>query len=82
MTRKPPAPPSLADQARELQRLAPVGSIRRKAAGLAAVALENTRTSAAARRVLQRHTLPPEIRLAALALIDELTADPEGDQSA
>lgn len=82
MSKKPPATPSLADRAREAQRLAPVGSTRRKAAGMAAVALENTRTPAAARRVLHRHRLPPEIRLAALQLLDELTTGPEGGESA
>ncbi|WP_435270619.1 hypothetical protein [Streptomyces sp. 1222.5] len=71
------AAPSLADRARELQRLAAVGSIRRKAAGVLAVAVDTTRTAAGARRILTTHPLPTEIRDAAVKLLDELTTPEE-----
>ncbi|MCT9107927.1 hypothetical protein N4G69_20195 [Streptomyces mirabilis] len=81
--RKPPRPkptPTLADRARELQRLAPVGSNRRRGAGVAAVLLDSGRTTAGARRLLGQHSLPPEVRTAVLQALEELTTQP-GDES-
>ncbi|MEV5449961.1 hypothetical protein [Streptomyces sp. NPDC052535] len=81
MTRKPPEP-TLAERALEAQRLAAVGGIRRKAAGLVVALLDRGHTTAGACQVLARRRLPPEIRTAALQLLDELTAPPEGDSPA
>ncbi|MFG2678294.1 hypothetical protein [Streptomyces sp. NPDC048392] len=79
MTRKPPDP-TPAERAREAQRLAAVGSTRRKAAGLVVALLGRGLTTAGARRVLARRRLPPEIRTAALHVLDELAGPPpEGD---
>lgn len=83
--RKPPRPrprptPTLADRARELQRLAPVGSTRRKAAGLVLAAAERCRSLEGARAVMSRRRLPPEIRGAVLQLLDEL-ATTTGDDA-
>lgn len=80
--RKPPRPkPTLADRARELQRLAPVGSNRRRGAGVAAVLLDSCRTTAGARRLLGQRNLPPEVHSAVLQALDELTT-PAGDDGA
>jgi hypothetical protein len=62
----------LAAQARQLFAAAAVGSIDRKAAGAVEVALATTRSVAAARRVLEEHHLPDDVRQAALELLDAL----------
>ncbi|MET7731217.1 hypothetical protein ABZT02_07595 [Streptomyces sp. NPDC005402] len=69
-----------AELARQRQRLAPVGSRDRKAAGVAAVLLDGARTHAGARRLLDQHRLPAELRDTVLALLDDLaTPPPEPD---
>ncbi|GAA3767270.1 hypothetical protein [Streptomyces chiangmaiensis] len=75
MTRKAaPASPmaAYAARARELQRLAAVGSARRKSAGVAAIALDGVRSLEGARRRLQAHRIPTEILTAAMELLDQL----------
>ncbi|MGW0417498.1 hypothetical protein [Streptomyces sp. NPDC003015] len=67
-----------AELARQRQRLAPVGSRERKAAGVAAVLLDGARTHAGARRLLDQHRLPAELRDAVLALLAELATPPPG----
>ncbi|MGW4752004.1 hypothetical protein [Streptomyces chartreusis] len=64
--------PEAAELARQRQRLAPVGSSERKAAGIAAVLLDGARTHRAARRLLDQHRIPAELRAAVLRLLDEL----------
>ncbi|WP_416978663.1 hypothetical protein [Streptomyces sp. T028] len=71
------AVPQLADRAREAQRLAPVGSLKRKGAGVAAVLLDGAPSLAAARRRLAAHRFPPEIRQAAAEVLDALERGPE-----
>lgn len=68
-----------AELARQRQRFAPVGTSTRKAAGIAAVLLDAARTHAAARRLLDQHRIPAELRAPVLELLAELatpTADP------
>lgn len=72
--------PTLADRARELQALAAVGSNRRKAAGVAAVMLDASRSgTVGARRLLARHRLPAELKRAVLEVLAELEQPQEGD---
>ncbi|MEV5182872.1 hypothetical protein AB0K88_24240 [Streptomyces werraensis] len=66
-----------ARRARHRQRLAPVGTNDRKAAGVAAVLLEDARTHTGARRLLDRHPIPEPLRSAVVALLAELAAEPE-----
>jgi hypothetical protein len=64
----------LAARARELAGHAPAGSATRKAALCAAVALADTTTPAAARRVLDGwHDGPAGVRTAAVQLVGHLT---------
>lgn len=63
---------ALTAEARRRFAAAPVGSVDRKAAGAVAVALSTSRTLTAARRVLEEHRLPDDIRQAAVQLLDEL----------
>ncbi|MFI5793818.1 hypothetical protein [Streptomyces sp. NPDC051677] len=72
------AAPTLADRARELQALAAVGSNRRRAAGVVAVLLDSSRTTAGARRLLARHRVPAELKAAVLQVLAELDHS-EGD---
>lgn len=72
-----PSTAALAQQAREAQRLAAVGSNKRKGAGVLAVVLNGARTVDGARRMLRAHRLPVEIGQAAAELLAELTTDPE-----
>ncbi|MEU2598447.1 hypothetical protein ABZ669_14650 [Streptomyces hirsutus] len=65
-----------AERARQRQRLAPVGSTDRKAAGVAAVLLDSARTHAGARRLLSQHRIPDDLRAAVLALLAELETTP------
>ncbi|GAA2218848.1 hypothetical protein [Streptomyces indiaensis] len=58
--------------ARQRQSLAPVGTPQRKAAGVAALLLDEARTHAGARRLLDQHRIPTELRPLVLALLDEL----------
>lgn len=58
--------------ARQRQRLAPVGTRERKAAGVAAVLLDSASTHAGARRLLDQHRLPAELRDVVLDLLAEL----------
>ncbi|MFM9656707.1 hypothetical protein [Streptomyces scabiei] len=75
----PPQPLTtvLASRAREAQRLAPVGSTRRKAAGVLAVVLDGSQSVEGARRRLRAHRLPPEIWEAVLTLLTGLESGPE-----
>ncbi|MBM7091037.1 hypothetical protein JTP67_21335 [Streptomyces sp. S12] len=66
-----------AKRARHHQRLAPVGSNERKAAGIAAVLLAEARTHTGARRLLDRHPIPEPLRSAVVALLADLAALPE-----
>jgi hypothetical protein len=63
----------LAERARDLADRARPGSIERKAAACAAVALATTRTLTAARDVLDGWDGPPDVRAAALAVLGDLT---------
>ncbi|WP_206327719.1 hypothetical protein [Streptomyces sp. S3(2020)] len=67
--------------ARQRQRLAPVGSNERRAAGVAAVLLDSARTHAGARRLLAQHRVPEDVHAAVLALLDELATPREGDDA-
>jgi hypothetical protein len=70
----------LAAQALEAQRLAPVGSTRRKSAGVLAVVLADAKSLEGARRMLLRRALPEDVRKGAAALLYQLAAPtPEGD---
>ncbi len=62
----------LAARARDLADRAPRGSLGRKAALSAAVLLDETRSIAAARKLLQRAAADPEIRQAASDVLDDL----------
>ncbi|MBT2420575.1 hypothetical protein J7F01_40335 [Streptomyces sp. ISL-22] len=74
MTAARPSPTdAYAAMAREAQRLAPVGSNRRKSAGVLAVLLDGAPSIDGARRRLARHRLPAEIRQGAAELLAELT---------
>jgi hypothetical protein len=66
----------LAARARQLADRAARGSLKRKAAGCAAVALGDSRTLATARKILAL-LWQDDVRLAALDLIDQLAAEPE-----
>jgi len=79
--RKPPRPKlTLADRARELQRLAALGSNRRRAAGITVALLDSARTTAGARQLLGQRQLPAEVRTAVLQLLYEL-ATSTGDET-
>ncbi len=71
MTATPNA--DLAARARQLANAAPGGSIERKAAGCASVALHTTRSIAGARRALAGWDVPADVTAAAVTLLDELT---------
>ncbi|RSS04105.1 hypothetical protein [Streptomyces sp. WAC00469] len=64
---------ALAAEARRRFAAAAAGSIDRKAAGAAAVALSTSRSVSGARRVLQTYRLDDVVRAEALCLLDELT---------
>ncbi|MGW2292283.1 hypothetical protein [Streptomyces phaeochromogenes] len=70
----PPSPSTavLTAQAREAHGLAPISSLRRKAAGVLAVVLDGAPNVASARRRLAKHRLPPEVLAAALELLAAL----------
>ncbi|MFE2428432.1 hypothetical protein ACFXJ5_17055 [Streptomyces sp. NPDC059373] len=72
---RPAGQAALAEQAREAQRLAPVHSLRRKAYGVVAIALDGARTVAGARFLLGRHRLPEDVRACAVQLLDDLEAE-------
>lgn len=67
--------------ARQRQSLAPVGTPQRKAAGVAALLLDGARTHAGARRLLDQHRVPAELRPLVLALLEEL-AEPRPSELA
>lgn len=69
---------SLAAKASERFRTTAVRSMPRKAAGVLHVALAETKTPEAARRLLARHRIPADIRQAAEQLLAELLANPDG----
>lgn len=63
----------LAKRARELAAAAGNGSLACRAYGCAAVALATTRTTTAARKVLDGWNGPADVKAAALAALDKLT---------
>lgn len=70
---------ALTAEARRRFAASPVGSVDRKAAGALEVSLATTRSVAAARRVLEEHRLPDDVRQAALELLDELDTGTTAD---
>ena len=66
----------LAERAADLARQAPRGSLERRAALCASVALSTTKTVTAARAALDQSDVPAEVRAAAIALLGELAAAP------
>jgi hypothetical protein len=68
-----------AHRARQRQRVAAVGTNERRAAGVAAVLLDSARTHTAARRLLDQHHLPDDLRSAVMAVLAELAAAPEAE---
>jgi hypothetical protein len=64
---------TLAARAQDLASRAPAGSAQRKAAGCAAIALGETRTIPAARKILAG-VGNADVRQAAVSLLDELAA--------
>lgn len=71
-----------AHRARQRQRVAAVGTNERRAAGVAAVLLDSARTHTAARRLLDQHRIPAELRAPVLALLAELAAPPTPETDA
>jgi hypothetical protein len=63
---------TLAARARELAASSPRGSVARKAAGCCAVALAETRTTAAARAVLDGYKGDPDVLAVARCLLGQL----------
>lgn len=65
----------LARRALAAQRVAPAGSLERKAAGCAAIVLTDARTVTGAKKMLRASALGDQVRDAALDLIDQLTKE-------